>query len=393
MKSRRKFTADFKARVALEAASVFPHRFSPKSISLFLIFLTLLFYSCHTRRDSSKYFYLDEDSDSETVAYVQELTGFVDKLLHDKTTFNADLSAQLDSLSINLLTSPDGKLKIYTWWDGAFGTMVCHNSIYQTFYNNKFHAEFMQGFAEEPEAIRQVKSSKNPLNLVQFNFQESSSLFALGLKAFMVNKKGQLVPANVFECIPEIHDTIGGYSNIIYIESRHHLTPSLFCKGGWSDNFFFETTGKDIYMPHFIKIWEPYADDFMHDFYHHFEWDGEKFGYDSRLCYNPILSRYLDGDGWLTEEFELGESIVRIEKVEDGSYRYIAWKNDKMFSAAPDLVITQGWYHELKHEYCFKNGDYEYIFNNDSQNLRIMYFDPKTRKKREFASYDVGHNY
>ena len=64
-----------------------------------------------------------------------------------------------------------------------------------------------------------------------------------------------------------------------------------------------------------------------------------------------------------------------------------------MFSAAPDLLITQGWYHELKHEYCFKNGDYEYIFNNDSQNLRIMYSDPKTKKIREFASYDVGHNY
>lgn len=345
------------------------------------------------RNDNSsnpiEYYCMDGVTDPETLAYAKELTRFVETLLHDETTFNADLSAQLDSFSITLRTSPDGKLKIYSWWDGAYGTMVCYNSIYQIFYNNKFHAEFMQDFAEEPEAIRQVESSEGPVYLVQNLFQESSSLFAFGLKAFTVNKKGQLVPANVFECIPELSDTLGGYSNIIYIESCHYLPPSLFCKGGWSDNFFFETTGKDIYMPHFVKLWEPYADDYMHDFYHHFEWDGEKFRYDHCLCYNPILSKYLDGHGWLTEEFELGKSIVRIEKVDDGTYRYLAWKQNKMFSAAPDLVITGGWYHEVKHEYYFKNGDYEYIYNDDSQNLRIMYTDPKSKKTSEYANYKV----
>lgn len=358
-------------------------------IALLLLF-TLFFSNCHTRRNSVDYFYVDEFSDPETKAYAQELTVFVKKLLHDKTTYDVDLSAQLESFDMTLHTSPDGKLKIYTWWDGQHGTMICHNSLYQVSSdNNKFQAGLIEDFIELPVAIHQVKTSRGPLYLVQFYFQESSSIYAIGIKAYAMNKKGELEPADVFECVPEIHDTIGGYSDYLYVESCYPLPPSAFCKGGWSDNFFFDLTGKDVYMPYFVTPWEPYLYDVMHDYYHHFEWNGEKFKYDPYLLYNPKLARYLDEDGWLIEEFELGESIVRIEKVENGSYRYIAWKKDEMFSAAPDLVISQGWYHELKHEYYFKNGDYEYIFNDELQQLQILYTDPKTKMKRVFANYEM----
>ena len=342
----------------------------------------------------SEYFYVDEDSSPETVAYAQELTSFVEKLLHDKTTFYADLLAQLDSLDITLHTSPDGKLKIYTWWNGEGGNIFIYNSLYQTACNNKFKAGFWEDYESMPLAIRQVESSNGSVYLVQFCFRESSSYYAFGIDAFKVNKKGKLEPAKVFECPSEDPYASSSYADYVCIEaSLPSLPPSVSCKGGWSDDFFFGITKKDIYMPHLFSDSEHYKYEGWHDYYFHYKWDGEHFNRVTFLTYNPKLKKYLDGEGQLMEEFELGESIVRIEKVKDGSYRYIAWKKDKMFSAAPDLFITQGWYHELKHEYYFKNGDYEYIFNNDSQNLRSMYTDPKTKRTRKFANYDVGYSY
>lgn len=352
----------------------------------------LLLPSC-THRDkknsdstpSVRYFYVDESSSPETKAYAKELTGFVEKLLHDKTTFDADLSAQLDGLDITLLTSPDGKMKIYTWWNGEGGSVVIHNSLYQTACNNKFQAGLLENYEQFPIAIYQVESSNGPVYLVQFRFRESSTYYAYGIDAFKVNKKGELVRAEVFDRSSEDSDVSSGYDDYICIEASFlSLPPSASCKGGWLDDFFFGMTKKDIYTPHFISDSE-----FWHDYYIHYEWDGDHFNRDGFLTYNPKLKKYLDGEGQLTEEFELGESIVRIEKVGDDTYRYIAWKKNKLFSAAPDLVITQGLYNEQKHEYCFKNGEYEYIFNNDSQNLRIMYTDPKTKITRKFANYDV----
>ncbi len=337
---------------------------------------------------------MDESSSHETVAYAQKLTGFVEKLLHDKTTFDADLSAQLDGLDITLLTSPDGKLKIYTWWNGEGGSVVIHNSLYQTACNNKFQAGLLENYEQFPIAIYQVESSNGPVYLVLFSHLEYSTYYTFGIDAFKVNKKGRLIPANVFESPSEDIYASSDYDDNASIEvSYFSIPPSAFCKGGWSEDYFFSMTGNEIYLPHFFKYSELYEYDAWHDYYIHYEWDGEHFNRITYPTYNPKLEKFLDGDGQLFEEFELGESIVRIEKVIDGSYRYIAWKKDKMFSAAPDLVITQGWYHEVKREYYFKNGDYEYIYNDEFPNLRIMYTDPKTKKTKEFANYKVVYKY
>jgi len=38
----------------------------------------------------------------------------------------------LDELRITLLTSPDGKVKLYSWHDGDFGNAFSFHTIYQT---------------------------------------------------------------------------------------------------------------------------------------------------------------------------------------------------------------------------------------------------------------------
>lgn len=334
----------------------------------------------------------DGDYIPEHFAYAEALRDLGEKLLHDKATFDQDLSAELDSLDIKMTSSPDGKLKIYTWHDGYEGTMVCHNSIYQTYRNGEFYASFMEDFDEVPLHIWQVKSAKGPVYLVHFFFQESSSMIALGVSSFVLDGKGQLKPTEVFEWDNETHKTAEGLSDCIYTEKYLQLPPSADCKGGWADNFFFNESGKDLYLPYFFKQWEPYADEAMHDYYHHFEWNGEKFRY-LNLKYNPILGKYLDEAGWLTIEFEVGKSIVRIDKTVDDTYRYIAWKKDKMFYAPPDLIITDGWYHEVDHLFHFVNKDHEYVFNTLDNHLHIYQTDPQRGIRREIANYEIEDVY
>ena len=109
----------------------------------------------------------------------------------------------------------------------------------------------------------------------------------------------------------------------------------------------------------------------MTDFYHRFTWDGNKFRY-KQLEFNPVLAKYLPEPGWLLAEFETDDTIVRADSVANGSYRLLLWKKDKMFSAAPELILADGQYDAEKHEYRFRRGDEEYVFNSASQELRVL---------------------
>ena len=335
--------------------------------------------------DPTKYFFVSEDDPLERQAYAKELISFVERLQHDETTFDADLSAKLDELRISLLTSPDGKVKLYSWHDGDFGNAMSFHTIYQTKCNGEFHAVFMEDYYQEPRKLFQLESSAGPVYLVKFFFREGCWWF-VGVNAFTMDKTGQLQPAKVFECIPELHDTAAGFSTNLSAYCPPE-PPSYWQNGAWLDNFFFDLTGKDFYMPHFIKSGEPPKWGIMSDFYHRFTWDGEKFRY-KQLEFNPVLAKFLPEPGWLLEEFELGDSIVRVDSVANGSYRLLLWNKDKMISSAPELIITQGRYDASKREYHFRNGDYEYVFNTVSQQLQVLYTNPETKKVEVVRSYN-----
>lgn len=130
-------------------------------------------------------------------------------------------------------------------------------------------------------------------------------------------------------------------------------------------------TGRDLYMPQYAYLRGSDGPLFMTDYYHRFTWEDNKFRY-KQLEFNPKLAKFLPEPGWLMEEFEWGDSLVRIDSVADGSYRCIVWKKDNVFSSAPELIITQGQYDAGKREYYFRKDDKEYIYNSASQKLRVL---------------------
>jgi len=338
--------------------------------------------------DPMKYFFTFEDDSPERKAYAKELTRFVEKLQHDETTFDADLSAKLDELRITLLSSPDGKLKVYSWEDGDFGSTIGFHTLYQTHSNGKFHAVFMEDYYREPRKIYQVGSSDEPVYLVEYFFRQESWSYDVGVDAFSMDKTGLLKPAEIFEYIPEINQKEVGFLANLSVECTPG-SPSLYYEGAWSDNFFFEQTGKDFYMPQFAYLRGSKGGLFMTDYYYRYTWDGVKFRY-KKLEFNPVLAKFLPEPGWLMAEFELGDSIVRVDSLANGSYRLLLWNKDKMFSSAPELIITQGRYDATKREYHFRNGDFEYVFNTALQRLQVLYTNPKTKKVEVVRSYSAN---
>ena len=328
--------------------------------------------------DPSKYFLTFEDDSPERKAYAKELVSFVEQLQHDEATFDADLSAKLDELRITLLTSPDGKLKFYSWEDGDNGSTIGFHALYQTRSNGEFHAVFMEDYYREPRKLYQLESSDGPIYIVEYFFRESGWSYDIGADAFSIDKSGLLQPAKVFECISEIHKKSEGYSASLPADCSPE-PPSLYYDGAWDNNFFFEMTGKDLYMPQFAYLRGPNGGLFMTDYYHRFTWDGNKFRY-KQSEFNPVLTKYLPEPGWLLSEFEKDDFVVRVDSVADGSYRLILWKKDGMFSSAPEMIITQGRYDAAKREYHFGKGDEEYVFNTVSQQLQVLYTDPETKK-------------
>ena len=144
------------------------------------------------QEDFSKYYYVLDDPTGEVYAHAKELTSFVERLLHDETTFDEDLSDKVSKLGISSLTSPDGRLKIYSWHDGDMGSEINHHSIFQTRYDGKVHAVFDEHYYQEPRKVYQVEASDGPVYLVEFFHRSSGWSYYIGVDAFSESKGQEL---------------------------------------------------------------------------------------------------------------------------------------------------------------------------------------------------------
>lgn len=366
-----------------------------KNLYFFILFIAFLIEGCNTNIPSSE----EDENDSIVETQMQvlkEQQKYADIVLKDPAAFDKAYDMVLDDLGVTITESPDSNVRFYTWWDGEPGTMICHNNIYQTKYNNKVRAfdwrnEDENYYPNYILAIRQIESSKGMIYLLISGFTEWSSCHAFEVSAFRMDRHGELKPVCVFDKVDALPDVESDeeLNYRVYIEIYGIEPPSLFIDNGWSDNFFFDLSGKDVYLPNMED--NPDGRSF-NDYYHHFHWNGEKFEY-LYLKYNPILEQYVEPSDQLACEFDLGKSFIRIEKMRDGTYRYIVWTREKMFTDEPDLVIENGWYHEVERVFHFTNNDHEYVIDASEYRLHIYRTDSKTGKTEEIANYHIDEVY
>lgn len=363
-----------------------------KRLLFLMLFFAIFCVGCNTNRSSSE----EEETD-----YIVETKRFADRVLHDPAIFDMDFKTEQDSLGITITESPDGNVRFYTWWNGMGGTMVCNDNIYQTRCNNKVRAFDWRNEEDEnyypcfPFAIRQVESSEGTIYLLISIFTEWSTCHAFSVNAYKMDRHGELKPAKVFKHVENLNELESDeeYDDYVGIEIYGVGALSLFNDNGWVENFFFDLSGEDIYLPVIDK--DPnskYADLYFNDYFHHFHWNGEEFEY-SFIEYNPALEQYIKPAYQLACEFVLGKSFIRIEKMLEGTYRYVAWTKERMFTNEPDLVIENGWYHEVERVFHFTNKDHEYVFDASECRLHIYRTDSKTGKTEEIANYHIDDIY
>lgn len=335
----------------------------------------------------------------------EDLRKFVDGILSNPATFEMDFKNEQDSLEVVIVESPDGKVRFYSW-PVLCGNSLYFTNIYQTKIDGKVCAvDWRNDFENncsysQINAIRQVESSGGTIYLL-LNYCGDHMIRDYRVDAYKINKRGRLIPIDVFDNTEYKYDEmqIKEYCSRTGVSFNCALElPSMFEKDGWNDSYFFDLTGEDIYIPALDKASSYYAEYQTNDFYHHYHWNGEKFRYD-HVRYNPALEKYINLSPHLEYEFELGKLFVRIDKSNDETYRYIAWKKDNMFTSVPELVIESGWCHEVKHEYYFENRNYEYVFKLHEKEdylmtdyyafLHIYQTDMATGKKKEIASYKI----
>ena len=322
-----------------------------------------------------EYYSLSDNASQQEIVYASKIKQFCETLLNDPSSFDDMLTDSMVDLQFEKIESPDKGLKIYTWYNGREDEIDCHNSLYQGYRNGKFRSGILEDWTMKPKKIYQVWSKGEPVYLVRVQSEYEGDIYEGGLKACCLDKKGRLLPTKVFPNLNyPYYDEEEEYTDYLYFDEYNILPPSAFYKGGWAEDFFFSNDGKELYMPYVKTEMDMHCSyGVFYDMYHHYSWDGESFlHYGDDIVFNPKLNKFIDEDE-LMWEFPLGQSNIRIDKYYTGTYRYLAWKKDKMFSAEPDLEIHDGWYHEVKHEFHFENDNYEYVFNTETLHLKIYH--------------------
>ena len=228
----------------------------------------------------------------------------------------------------------------------------------------------------KPKTIHQVWSKGDPVYLVRVQSEYEDDIYEDGLKACCLAPKGKLQPAKVFPNLDYNYsddEEEEDYTDYLYFDAYGLLPPSAFYDGGWTEDFFFSNDEKELYMPYVKTEMDAHCSyGIFNDMYHYYSWDGECFLH-HEIVFNPQLELFIN-EGELVCEFPLGQSNIRIDKDYTGTYRYLAWKKDKMFSEKPDLEVHDGWYHEVKKEFYFENENYKYVFNTETLHLTIYHF-------------------
>lgn len=304
---------------------------------------------------------------------------FIDWVLEDTATLSYPFTASIQKKYVTIATSPDGKLRIYSWDTREGGTMTCWGNIIQyrdgkkvKAYNRSLYAvvhpeDYDSNEWDYGSFVRQIQtvftSKGEAIYLVNNYFRESSNIGYTSIMAFRI-QNGKLVEAPCF-------DVNGERTNEIGVE--HGIADWYFITNlgdGWNWLYQYDTKNQDLYTPTTVNEFQSLTD--QYDIYH---FDGEKFTYTKK-----------SGPFWLYPElrtfdklyllFETENYIIRIDQMEEDVLRYASWKRGTPMSEKPDIVLTG---EKRIGEGCvFTNGSFRYIIHEGYNNALELKKNGKT---------------
>ena len=121
--------------------------------------------------------------------------------------------------------------------------------------------------------------------------------------------------------------------------------------------FSYDNKNKILYIPE--------AEPELSDRYSLYRYDGEKMHYigtDGGFWLHPSIRSFK----FLELVLDTKDYRIRVDKMFDNSYRYVAWENKITMNDTPDIVLLNGTFDEKNSNYHFENKGYEYIVNENT---------------------------
>lgn len=319
----------------------------------------------------SRYGHPDVATVSSRYRFYDELTDFVIK---EPRTIEYEFEKLQSEGYANVVTSEDGNLRLYYWNNESGGTWIAWSNICQYRSGDKvcsFEGSIMDvKYEEEGEsdelgnncAILGIKTvydeSASPIYLVYAYVRESGNWGYRSIEAIKI-EGDKLVAVPIFQGGIDMCDA-GDQMEKCCRGVEHTIADWYFRANngeGWNWLFRFDDKAKILYVPQ--------ADPEITDRYSLYRYDGISLSYvgtDGGFWLHPTIRSFER----LERLFDTREYRIRIDRMFDGSYRYVSWKNSRSMADIPDAIIYDGVYDETTTEYRFKYNDYEYRVNIDA---------------------------
>lgn len=293
---------------------------------------------------------------------------------------NPDMMAEspqkyIDSYSVNVADSPDGKLRVFSFDLFSSGSMRLNANIFQ--YNNEGHFYNFYGSIERSATgedngkkisdgswytdVKQVeRKDKNPIYLLFASGKIMSAIACSDVTACTF-KDGAL---QTEDCFSGNFDEPGNKHilSVAYfmnsLSDRYHpisATPEALCYD--EENRKIYLAERDEYdLTERYEVYTFYENEFADEFIY----DGKDGGY----WLYPPLRKFESLELFITtKSFQ-----IRIDNLKNGSLRYACWKRNAPLSSKPDIILYDGetFYDESACYRFSNNGVFYEILNTGS---------------------------
>lgn len=288
----------------------------------------------------------------------------------DPRAFVYDFPLMQNRGYVNLVTSDDKKLRLFSWDTEEGGTMISWGNLCQFESDGDVFVYECGIYEIENEDVGEFSpgcdiwglhtlraDNGDTYYLAQIYIRESSNLGFQEIYPVKISN-GRLTPVKIFD--------IDSENECNNCTSREYFIADWYFKTageGWDWLYRFDKENQIIYVPEVIKME-------LTDRYNLYRFDGEKFDYVSNnggFWLHPDIRDFRQLE-WLfcTEDYR-----IRIDLMADNTYRYTSWRKNKSMIKLPDLIILNGCYNEVEGNYYFENNGYTYCVAPDPNNSNL----------------------
>ena len=313
-------------------------------------------------KSSSITFSSMEEAERELIHYFFPNGMPIDELPFDRHVFDYDLFEQIvrsnassmnypfDSLqhyaNIDIIDSPDGNVRYYTWDYPHAHTMSDFHTIIQYRWNGKVLCQKPDTsednwYVLSPNSLHILKGKTYNYYLTTAYFRESSNIGYMNFEISKLTKK----------CLKTVDFWNASYEYFI-------------------SDWYFRTSGEgydwlDYFDEKTATLYVAEEDELcLTDRYLCYQWDGSDMKLvEMETVANPHLYPELCEYQRVELFMRTSRNIVRVDQMSNGTYRYAAWKANETMLSKPEIVITGGSY-DGDH-YVFHNKGYDYYVDDN----------------------------